>query len=276
MRQNHTLLHKTFIAFSLALTLLLYSAPAILAASASISHAYDAGKGIVAGGLVSLDPAKSNRVLLSNIDNGDRLVGVAVGNTDSLVAIDSADTTLQVAITGTVPALVSTLNGPIRVGDQIGVSPFSGLGMKAAIGTRVIGLALENLDAGSSGLVSRTVNDKDGKSQTIQVKLMQVTIAIGPAPQPSSDKKANFLSKLAKSLTGKDVSTPRIIISTIIAVIAVIALVALLYSTLYATIIAIGRNPLAKSAIFRALAIVIAMALFTGFIAVLSIYLLLR
>jgi hypothetical protein len=172
--------------------------------------------------------------------------------------------------------LVSTVNGSIKVGDQIGVSPFSGLGMKAAVGTRVIGLALENISPDSSGLLSRTVTDKVGTTQTIQVKVTQINIAIGPAPQPSSDKKANFLSKLAKSLTGKDVSTPRVVISTIIAVIAIIALIAILYSTLYATIIAIGRNPLAKYSVFRALCIVMIIAFFTGSIAVLSIYLILR
>lgn len=245
------------------------------ASTASISRSYSSKQSIVNGSLVSLDTTATKSVVPANRSNSDKLVGVAVGDNDSLVAIGPSGSTVQVAITGVVSTLVSTVNGPIKIGDQVAVSPFSGIGMGTEPNTRIIGLAQTALNNDSPNLTDREVTDKDGKNQTIKVGYIQVNIAIGP-PSADAHLADGFLKQTARSLTGKDISTTRVVISTAVALIAIVALVTLIYSSVYATIIAIGRNPLAKRAVFRTLLTVMAMALVTASVAIVVIYLVLR
>lgn len=249
----------------------------VFAASSSISRSYNTNSDIVAGSLVSLDPKASTLVVPANRDNSDKLVGVAVGTDDSIVAINPGMESVQVAITGVVSALATTVNGPIKIGDQVAVSPFSGIGMATEPRTRIIGLAQSELNDNSLRLTEREVVDKDGKRQRIKVGYVQVNIAIGPPTKGTGEAdNPSFLQRTTKSLTGKDISPTRIIIASFVAVIAIISLIVLIYSTIYATIISIGRNPLAKRAIYRTLVLVSIMALVTAGVALGSMYLILR
>lgn len=248
----------------------------VSASSASISRAYNASETIVPGSLVSLDSTKAKGIVLANRSNSPQLVGIAVGANDSIVSIGSQQSTVQVAITGVVSALATTVNGPIKIGDQVGVSPFSGIGSGVEPNTRVIGLAQSELNDAMPNLTTRQVKDKDGKEQSIKVGYVQVNISIGPPSKSADTADKGFLQRSAKAITGKDVSQIRIVIGSFVAIIAIIALVALIYSTVYATIIAIGRNPLAKQAVFRTLFSVMAMAFLTAGAAVGAIYLILH
>ena len=245
------------------------------ASSASISHPYHASQTIDAGSLVSLDPTRSEYVVPATVDNGGRLIGVASGDSGSLIAIDQASTTVQVATSGEIDALVSTVNGPIAVGDEVSVSPFDGVAMKVGPNDRLIGLAQAPFTTQSAHANTQSVVDKSGHSQKITVGFIPITIAIGPPSGANSDSH-NALEKLANSLVGHSVSTTRIIISTIIAVIGIIVLVTLIYSSIYGSVISIGRNPLAKSAIYRTLASVVGMMFLTAVLVMAIIYLILR
>ena len=248
------------------------------ASSANISHSYSTTASITAGSLVSLDPLHSNFVLPANISNGQQLLGVAVDINDSLLAVDASTNAgvVQVATSGTANTLVSTVNGAITVGDQISVSPFNGLGMKAGPGSHVIGLAQTGFDSKSSSTTTEAVTDKDGKNSQVLVGYVKLGIAIGTASTQGSDNQLNELQKVAKALTGHNVSTARAFMSMIIAVVAAAALITLIYASIYGGIISIGRNPLAKYAVFRSLATVLGMIAITGLIAGTAIFLLLR
>ena len=246
------------------------------ASSANISHSYRATSSITNGSLVSLDPSRSDYVQLANTDNGNRLLGVAVAKDDSLLAVDPTDGAVQVATSGNATAIVTTLNGKINVGDQIAVSPFNGLGMKAGSGSRIIGLAQTSFSSSSPGATSQTVTDKSGKTSSVQIGYVRISIAIGTASTSASGPQLNGIQRLAKSLTGHVVSTPRVIVSLVVAAVALIALITLIYASIYGSIISIGRNPLAKYAVFRTLGSVLAMAGLTALIAGLTIFFLLR
>lgn len=249
--------------------------PLAFASSPNISHPYKASMGVVAGSLVSLDAGLDKQISLANSNNAPKLVGIAVGDNDSLVAIDATSGLVQVATSGVANALVTTINGEIKVGDQIAVSPFSGVGMKAEPGTRLIGLAQSPLNDKTNGLTSRQVKDKNGKTQTIKVGYSQVSISIGTAPvAPTLDM--NAIEKLAKSIAGHSVSTARVVVSTVIALITVLGLVTIIYTSVYGSIVAIGRNPLAKSSIFRTLATVGGMISVISLLAFGVIYLIVR
>lgn len=248
----------------------------VAASSANISHSYSGAGDIATGSLVSLDSSQDNYVLPANLDTANRLVGIVVADDDSLVAIDSADDKLQIATSGIANALVSDVNGSVKTGDQIAVSPFSGVGMKAEPGSRIIGLAQTTLGGNGTKLVTRQITDKDGKEQPIKVGFVRVSIAIGSVPVAVADAEKNALQRLAISITGKPVSTTRLVISSVIAVITIIALVTLIYTSVYGTIVAVGRNPLAKASIFRALWSVAGLVLATSAVALATIYLIIR
>jgi hypothetical protein len=238
------------------------------ASSANISHSYHSDGPITDGSIVSLDPSRTDYILPANSDNGARIFGVAVASNDSLLAVDPTAGDIQVATSGNANTLVSTLNGNIHVGDQVAVSPFSGIGMKALPGSHVIGLAQTAFNAGSDGAATRTVTDKDGRQTSINVGYVRLTIGIGTtAAAGGTDQGLSALQRFAKSLTGHVISTPRIILALVVALVAVIALMTLIYASIYGSIISVGRNPLARSAIFRTLGSVLAMAGVTAILA---------
>lgn len=246
------------------------------AASANISQSYRSTAGVVGGSLVALESTKDNRVQLANLSNGDRLIGLAVGANDSLVSIDSTSETVQVATSGIANALVSDVNGMVKSGDQISVSPFSGVGMKAEPGLRLVGLAQSALSGSGSGVTKKQLKNKDGKEQTVSVGYVRVSILVGSSAKAPEATNMNSLQRLATRLVGHPVSNARIVLGSLIAIIALVALVTLIYTSVYGTIVAIGRNPLARASIFRALGAVVGLAFATGLVAVATIYLIIR
>jgi hypothetical protein len=245
------------------------------AASANISHAYHATGSVSDGSIVSLDPERSDYVEPADSTNGARLLGVAVAGNDSLLAVDEGAGKVQIATSGTVSTLVSTLNGSIGVGDAVSVSPFSGIGMKAVAGSHVIGLAQTDFNQDSQGSVTRTVTDKKGKKKDLTVGYVRLNISIMTQGKTAPDDQ-NSLQRVARGLTGHDVSTLRIVVSLAVAIIALLILVTLIYASIYGSIISIGRNPLAKNAVFRTLSSVLGMALLTTVTAGVIIFFLLR
>lgn len=248
------------------------------AASANISHSFGSSVTITTGSLVSLDPLHSNFVTQANTDNGLQLLGVVVNSKDSLLAVDSTGTTgtIQVATSGTVNVLVSDVNGDINVGDQVSVSPFNGVGMKAIEGDQVIGLAQTAFNTKSTNRTLENVTDKSGKATQVNVGYVTLGIAIGNVPSNSGGIKLNTVQQIVKSLTGHVVSTFRATLAMVVTVSASVALIVLIYASIYGGIISIGRNPLAKFAVFRSLMSVLGMAGLTALVASMTVYLLLR
>jgi len=247
------------------------------AVSANLSHSYHATTSIPNGSIVSLDPKQQGFVQLADSTNGAKLLGIAVPSQDSLLAVDPSSTTVQVAISGNANTLVSTVNGDIKVGDQISVSPFGGIGMESLAGNRVIGIAQSAFSSKTGGSTTEQVKDKTGKAHQIQVGFIKLAIGIGTgAGTGGGGNQANFLQKLIKSLTGHTISTVRIVLSLVVGLVALISLVTLVYASIYGSIVSVGRNPLAKNAIFRTLGSVMIMAFITVTVACVTIYYLLR
>lgn len=247
------------------------------ASSANISHSYGVKEVVASGSLVSLDPSHPNFVVLANTANGQQLLGVAVAANDSLLAVGNATDTgmIQVATSGTVSALVSNVNGPINVGDQVSVSPFNGVGMKATgTSSQIVGLAQTAFNNSTVGGTPEKVTDKNGNTTEIKVGYIKLGMAIGSGSSGTAG--LNALQRLAKSLTGHTVSTARALISFVIAVVSSLAIVVLIYASIYGSIISVGRNPLAKYAVFRSLAAVLGMAALIAIVSSVTIFLLLR
>ena len=246
------------------------------ASSANISRSYHANSTIPNGSLLSLDPKQSDYVLPANTDNGAHLLGIAVAVNESLLAVDPGSGTIQVATSGTATALVSTVNGSIKVGDQVAVSPFNGIGMKSLSGSHYVGLAQTAFSDSTSGGSVQQVTDKSGKTKKVHVGYLRVSIAIGVNNNSQDSQQLSPLQRLGKSLTGHTVSNLRIILGLLVAIVALLTLITLIYASIYGSIISVGRNPLAKHAIFRTLATVFGMVATTAVTATVLIVFLLR
>jgi len=246
------------------------------ATSANLSHSYHSETDIAKGSLVSLDPKRSDYVEAANIDNALRFLGVVVPKGDSLLAVDASDQLTQVATSGNANVLVSTLNGPIKVGDRVAVSPISGVGMKSGSDDHAIGLAQTAFAADSTEAESRDVTLKSGQKAQVSVGFVRINIIAGSDKPAASADKVNGLQQIVKSLTGHTISTSRIIISLVVAVVAFVTVVVLVYGSIYGSIISIGRNPLAKHAIYRSLLTTFGMVLAVAVLATVLIMFLLR
>lgn len=247
------------------------------ATSANVSNSYSSKSIISAGSIVSLSQTDGDTVELADTSNSKRAMGVVVKDKDSLIAMNSDAMMMntQVATSGIVTALVSDVNGAIKVGDQVAISPFGGVGMKSALGERVIGLAQTAFNGSGDGVSTREVSDNNGNSHTIKIGYIQLGVAVGLDDGVDGGTMTG-LQRFVRSLTGHQVSTPRIIISLVIAICTLAALVVLIYAAIYGSIISIGRNPLAKNVIFKALWHAVWMASITVAVALLFMYLLLR
>lgn len=241
--------------------------------AAAISKSYRVDGNPTKGNLVSLDTKQPGTAHLATMDNSSGLLGVVVGQGDSLLAINPDDNLVQVAIDGEAPVLVSTSNGDIAKGDLISVSPLSGLGMDAEAGLPVIGRALTAFSADSSQAVAQQVTDKNGKTTTVKIGFVNVDINVNTSTDTSSS--LNALQRLVKSLTGHVIPTARIIVALAVALVTLVVLTILIYASIFGSIMSIGRNPLAKSSILRALRSVLLLALLLAVVAGVAMVLLL-
>ncbi|MDO8335657.1 MAG: hypothetical protein Q7T74_02645, partial [Candidatus Saccharibacteria bacterium] len=188
--------------------LLLFVLVPVGVSASAISRSYRIDGSPSKGNLVSLDASQSGVGHLANITNSSDLLGAVVGQDDSLLVIDPTDGTVEVAIGGTAPVLVSTVNGDIKVGDLISVSPIIGVGMKAEEGLPVIGRAQTAFTAQSTTGTSRQITDKNGKTKNVQMGFVSVEIKINTSPEGTAP--INTLQKIVKGITGRVISTVRI------------------------------------------------------------------
>ncbi len=245
------------------------------AATASVSRSYSSASPIEPGNIVSLTTLQSKTVTLANTSNSDNIIGVVVALDDAIIEVDPSETKVQITSSGLANVLVSDVNGDIKIGDKVAVSPFDGLGMKSGTGERIIGLAQSGFDSGSETLTTVDVKDKSGNSKKLRVGRVQINVVIGN-DDAAGDEKLTGLQNFVKSLTGHTVSTFRLLTSLVIGILSLLALLVLVYSAVFGSIISIGRNPLAEGSVFRALRSVLFLAVLVVAVALVFIYLLLR
>lgn len=113
---------------------------------------------ILRGGLVSIDPSRPFAAIAADPLHGSFLGIIStkpgvVMDADGGVSV-GIDTKMRyenekapVALVGTAPALVTSQNGPIAIGDAIGLSSFPGFGAKAITAGSVAGKALETFNS---------------------------------------------------------------------------------------------------------------------------------
>ncbi len=234
------------------LPLIFSSSACIFAATGPIAQDYrTTDTGIAPGALVSLTADKL--VVLASTSKAT-LIGVVTGQ-PAVALSDSAANNVHVAVGGSAQVLVSDINGALNAGDRITVSPFSGIGMKATDPSIIVGVAQTSLSG--THLTDQKVTDKYGKTSTLHVGLLPVTV--GVTYYTAADQGGVsafvpvFLQHLANTVSGKQVSPMRVLAGTAAVMLGFLTIIIMLYTSIRGAMVALGRNPLAQSVIRKGL-----------------------
>lgn len=253
------------------------------AVAQNVTQGYLADTSIQQGVIVQLKPDDPNKVEPLSQKSEDDMLGVVVAPNDAPVALsNNADKEqIFVATYGQYDVLVSNQNGPIKAGDSIAVSALDGVGMKSDSGrSAIVGKAIESFDGKSK--VQSTARLQSSLGGTTTVALGRITVDLSIAHNPAykepvaQDGVPSFLSSAVQVVTNKPVGAVRIYASLLVLVVSVAIGGILLYSGVRTSMIAIGRNPLAKRSILRNLLQVILIAMIVFIIGLIAVYLLLK
>lgn len=242
---------------------------------------YAAEQPIDTGRIVNLTGEKSNTVKVATQKEVQNMFGVTVDR--SLVPLmlsnDGIKNETYVAVSGTYNVLVSTQEGPIAKGDYLTLSSLDGVAMRAGEKeVTVFGRAQFGFDDKAVALGTQTLKDESGGSKTVTLGSIPVTIDIknNPNHKSTDSNLPEFLKRTGQAIAEKEVSPARIYISVAIASISLIAAIAVLYAGVRNSMISIGRNPMSRRSIFRALLQVILTSVLILIIGLFAVYLLLK
>lgn len=243
---------------------------------------YAADKPLDSGVIVQLTGKDANRVTTASQSQLQSMFGVTVDRNQLPVTLSSGglENEVFVAVSGTYNVLVATQAGPIAAGDYVTLSSINGVAMKAGTDEKtVFGRAAKGFDGKTGALGTTAVKDTTGRiTQTVTLGLIPVSIDIRSNPNDKSTK-ANLpepLQRVGQAIAEKEVSPIRIYLSLGITVVSLIAAIAVLYSGIRGSVISIGRNPMSKKSIFRALIEVIMTSVLILIIGLFAVYLLLK
>lgn len=111
--------------------LVLLATPHLAIAMNTLTQGYNTTKQLPLGTLVSLVKNTTDSIEPSSTQTLENMLGIVVSSDSSLLTVtDGTNSQVQVATTGTVPALVSDINSEIKDGDHITASPMVGVGIK--------------------------------------------------------------------------------------------------------------------------------------------------
>lgn len=220
----------------------------------STSQGYKSKSELLSGSVVSISKDDDGYVEAATSKNRKQLVGVVVGLRDTTLSFGGGDNKVQVASAGNVPTLVSDINGEVKAGDPLSISPIAGTVMRATTRGKIIGTAEKDFSSVKGDKKTQvTVTDTKGVKKTVNVVLLNVHINVqdwspnGVQANAFLDSTREFISNVA----GRPVTNVQAFASLAIAILAIIISAVILYSSVSSSVISIGRNPLSKGIIRR-------------------------
>lgn len=176
-------------------------------------------------------------------------IGVVTNIKDSSVVIATPGQQVFVEDTGSVLAYVSDVNGAIRKGDKLTLSPLKGILSGVNQNSRVVfATALEDFP---QKYQDYKIDDNGGRS-TAKVALMRVNLDTKDVlAQTSSD--TSTIKRVVKYVVGKDVSAVRVAIAFAVFLLVLFMVTGILYGAISSSITSLGRNPLAGKTVRRQL-----------------------
>jgi hypothetical protein len=245
----------------------------LASALTTISQGYTTSKSLSLGSIVSLQKNTADRVEPASTSNVDNLFGVVIENESSLLSVSNGEPDqVQIATSGTVPVLVSDINGPVKRGDHITASPIAGVGMRATGNVRIIGIAQNDMGPGKK----QTFKDKNGKEDSANFGEVSTLVNVAYFfKEPEKTIIPSAIQNVANALAGREVSAVPILISAGIFIVTIIIVSSILFSMIRSSIISVGRNPMSQNAIYRDIIQISALVLAILSVGLISIYLVL-
>ncbi len=244
---------------------------------------YGADAPIDVGTIVQLSGGKDAKLVkVATQKQLQNMFGVVVDKNQLPITLSSEALKNEtfVAVSGTYNVLVSTQGGAISSGDYVTMSAIDGIAMKASTEEKtVFGRAVAAFDGKGVNLGTMKLKDTTGKdNQTVTLGSIAVTIDIKKNPNEKSTKVdvPDFLQRLGQQIAEKEVSPIRIYLSMGITAISLVIALVVIYSGIRNSIISIGRNPMSKKSIFRALFEIILTCLLILIVGLFAVYLLLK
>lgn len=229
--------HKVFFVSFLAFMATILSSSYVLAVSADMSKTYLASQDIGSGQIVALSGENAERVVVAKRNDTQRVLGVVVSANDSTLEFRDRDNNddhmVNVALAGRAMVLLGPNSEDINRGDLIGISDGQdGIGEKAKPGYQTVGVAE----------VSASSLDNEGDYK-------KMPIIVTPGVAEAAITQDNVFARVV----GKDVSVLQMVFATLIAFFGLVAIGFLSYSSVRHSVVAVGRNPLARPAILGAM-----------------------
>lgn len=244
---------------------------------------YGAEVPIDVGTIVQLSGGKdAKQVKVATQKELQNMFGVVVDKNQLPITLSSEALKNEtfVAVSGTYNVLVSTQGGSISSGDYVTMSAIDGIAMKAGTEEKtVFGRAVASFDGKGVNLGTMKLKDTTGKdNQTVTLGSVPITIDIKRNPNEKSTKidVPDFLQRIGQQIAEKEVSPIRIYLSLGITAISLVIALVVIYSGIRNSIISIGRNPMSKKSIFRALFEIILTCLLILIVGLFAVYLLLK
>lgn len=262
------------VAAIVALLVLIVASIQGLLSAQSVTQGFNSDDSLQRGMIVRIKESDTSKVEVLTQSDAENMYGVVVDPNDSPVTLSSDDQKVFIATTGQYEILVSGQNGPITKGEYITISSIAGIGMRYdEVQPVVIGRALEDFDESKDKIGSVEVS---GKNINIGRVKADITVAKNPLQKTSEARIPEFFSNTAEAIANRPVSTVRIYAGlTIFSVTSIIAIV-VLYVGIRSGVISIGRNPLSKKSVVKAMLQVIVIGLIIFLSGVFGVYLLLR
>ncbi len=226
--------------------LLLASLPVY--ASTPISEGYTAKGTVAIGSLVSLIANSSDSVEAATTEKANNLLGVVVSGQSSSLALGRGTSgEVQVATGGSVTVIASDINGEIKEGDQVTASPIAGIGMRVNTNSKVIGVA-------QADMTTTTEQTVDVNGSEKKVKLGSVPVLINVSYHYQTPEKTiipTAIQNVANAVAGRSVKPLPVILSAVIFIVMLVVVMIIIFAMIRSSIISVGRNPLAQSAVYR-------------------------
>ncbi len=192
---------------------------------------------------ISVKSSDSSTVERATQDNGDQVVGIVTTVDNSLVTVSSGKSRVLVEGDGQVDAYVSDINGTIKKGDLLVLSPLKGILMRSGdTAAVVVGIAASNLD-------EKQAYGYQDKGETKQTQIGKIKIDLSHKGSNGIVEPDSSLGRLGRAVVGKPVSDVRVVVALIIFFIVLITEGSILYGAISSAVTALGRNPLARKII---------------------------
>lgn len=209
------------------------------------------------------------------------LAGVVVAEQadDTQQPLSQAPTNEQmvpVAPDGQVQTLVSTVNGDIRSGDRITVSPLEGIGAKATGNGWIVGIAQADFSADATDAITADITDSSNATRQVSIGRIPVVVNVTYYAGAAKQGERSAVMAFADSVSGKRATVLALVLSFVVLFVGLVVVGLIVNSTIRGGFSAMSRQPLIRRFIVGSIAQSLLLALFVLLAVFAAAYLILR